>query len=398
MDLRRDAIQNQAVDAWFYANKKGTIELHTGLGKNFCVFKILQQSPQITNVLFLSETSVREQNVRADFNAFLQFHKFDVSNLNWVFACYQGAYKHTLLDYIPIATTENTLIVCDEIHDMLTDKYIGFFADQPGILDYPIVGLTATVDTTRKYLIRGVETTKRELLDQFVPSIYKYGLTDSIQNGTSRTNLRFFIVEHPLDNNVKSIEVKTAKYHFFTTEFESYTRHHNPAVSKALFSKKDFLIRKAAGARKTFLHTLPSKRTAINKIIPLLRGKTLIFGKNNPELLKLCPNAIVTNNSQWEKDLDDFIAGRTRISASNLLLKQGANIPELDNIILHSYYSSETDFIQMVGRLRQSNRPGNVIIFKTINTQEEVWLKKLLTNLGEIQFISCTLTTLLNSL
>jgi len=55
----REIIQNQAFDAWLNNEKKGTIELPTGLGKTFVAFKAMLSMPKNSNCLFIAETTVK---------------------------------------------------------------------------------------------------------------------------------------------------------------------------------------------------------------------------------------------------------------------------------------------------------------------------------------------------
>ena len=70
-------------------------------------------------------------------------------------------------------------------------------------------------------------------------------------------------------------------------------------------------------------------------------------------------------------------------------LKQGANLPNIDNCIIMSYYSTDKDFIQRVGRLRQNNKIGNIFIFLTHETQEVVWFSKMFDNITNLSMIYC---------
>jgi len=78
-----------------------------------------------------------------------------------------------------------------------------------------------------------------------------------------------------------------------------------------------------------------------------------------------------------------FDKGEIKNIASFKKLKQGANLSNLDNIIITSYYSSTKDLIQRIGRLRKAGkRVGNVIILVTKGTKEEDWFLKMFVSLG----------------
>ncbi len=144
---------------------------------------------------------------------------------------------------------------------------------------------------------------------------------------------------------------------------------------------RDFKIMRTASNRATFLYNLKSKTEECKKVIKCLKGKTLVFGKSNKELLDICSTAIVQDNPNIIKDLQDFKEGKTMLSCSNNILKQGENIPQLSNILLHSYYSQWPAMTQMIGRLRASSDLGYVIMMVTQNTQEQKWFELATENL-----------------
>ena len=55
-----------------------------------------------------------------------------------------------------------------------------------------------------------------------------------------------------------------------------------------------------------------------------------------------------------------------------------------------SYYSSEKDIIQRLGRMRKNgDKVGNAFILLTKNTQEIVWFSKMIENLQDFNIIYC---------
>ena len=97
----------------------------------------------------------------------------------------------------------------------------------------------------------------------------------------------------------------------------------------------------------------------------------------------------MSENKNYVQDLADFKAGKTMLTCSNKILKQGENIPGLDNVVLLAYYSKTKDFVQMIGRCRMDKAIGNVIIFCTSGTQEEKWFESMTEDLN-VSFIYCT--------
>jgi superfamily II DNA or RNA helicase len=303
-----------------------------------------------------------------------------------------------LWDYFPNATTENTILVMDEIHDILSDKRIEFI-QRSQIFPYspfpliPKVGLSATIDRKTQYLIQGQEITKFDLLKTFCPVVYTYSLQESMDNKTTR-DIKFFVLKHELDSTNANIHVTAKGSNFYTTEKANYA-HLDKYVRDAMFQKykseaeKKQRVIQVATVRARFLYSLGSKIKSCKALVKQLPGKTLVFGQDSKSLLDICPTSIVSENVNYVKDLADFKSGKTMLTGSNKILKQGENIPMLDNIVLVAYYSKSKDFTQMIGRLRADKAVGNVIIYCTSGSQEEKWLNKMIEDISE-PFIYCT--------
>jgi len=392
----KEKIQQEAYQKWLENDKIGTVELATGMGKTFVAFRAILSMPKGSNVLFLAETDVREKTVLDDTIEYKKFYGINpLEDYNFKFACYQGAYKYSILDYFPNTTENNTIIIMDEIHDLLSTARYKFV--QNSLLDTPLckiprLGLSATIDKKTIYEIQGIEITKFDLLRLFCPIVYIYSLQESIDNHTTR-ELKFFVLKHNLDFSIKRIKAGKKDAPFMTTELAQYAylnkRFREAQFSKSLTgkAKTDFVLAQASN-RARFLYTLPSKVVVCKSLLNQIPGKTLVFGKGSDCLLSICPNAIVDKNTNKLRDLSDFKKGITQQCASEIILKQGENIPLLDNIILLAYYSKVKDFVQFVGRCRQDKQVGSIIIFVTSGTQEEVWFQSM-TEEMKVDFIYC---------
>lgn len=289
--------------------------------------------------MFLAETKVREKTVKDDAKFFKKCYGIDpLKGYNFVFKLYQSAYKKSLREYF---NNDNPIFICsDEQHDGLTDKRIGIYFDND-LTDVKLLGLTATIDRKTLYEVRGEETTKIELLNKFSPVIYTYTLNNAIEDKNTR-ELRFFIIKHEFDTR-KNLTTGTKTSKWQSSEQLQY-EYLDRSFKKALFTptsvtNRDFIIMRAASNRANFLYNLKSKTEECKKLVKGLKGKTLVFGQSNKELLDICSTAIVQDNPNIVNDLADFKSGKTMLSCSNRILKQGENIPDLANIVLHSYYS-----------------------------------------------------------
>jgi ERCC4-related helicase len=117
-----------------------------------------------------------------------------------------------------------------------------------------------------------------------------------------------------------------------------------------------------------------------------------VFGNSLDSLLKITPNTV---SSRYSEDQNkairaNFDSGKINTIGSFKKLLQGANLKELDNCVLMSYYSSEKDIIQRLGRMRKNkDKVGSAFILLTKNTQEEVWFSKMIENLTDFNFTYC---------
>ena len=399
---QKEKVQIESYEAWLKNGKIGTVEQATGTGKTFVAFRCILSMPKGSNILFLAETVVRQNTVLADAKEYKKFYGVDpLKGYKFKFATYQGAYKYNLWDYFPNADPSNTIVVMDEIHDILSDKRIEFVNNSMivtmknpiGFQWFPKLGLSATIDKKTPYLIQGQEITKFDLLKTFCPVVYTYSLQESMDNKTTR-DIKFFVIKHNLDDVNRNIQTGAKGQMFWTTEKSNYA-YLDRYVREAMFAKytteaaKKQRVIQVATNRARFLYSLPSKIKSCKDLVSNLKGKTLVFGQDSKSLLDICSTSIVADNKNYVQDLANFKAGKTMLTGSNKILKQGENIPLLDNVVLFAYYSKSKDFVQMCGRIRQDKQVGNVIIYCTSGTQEEKWMSKMIEDINE-PFIYCT--------
>ena len=108
-------------------------------------------------------------------------------------------------------------------------------------------------------------------------------------------------------------------------------------------------------------------------------------------LYKVTPNVVSSRQSEDKNEAlrEAFDKGKVQTIGSFKKLKQGANLVGLDNCILMSYYSTDKDFIQRIGRLCQNGEIGNVFVILTTSTQEEVWFSKMIENINNLDITYC---------
>lgn len=372
----RELVQDNAINALNESAKdgviRGTIEAITGIGKTFIALKMIKLLNPKT-VLFLAESELREVGVKEDIVKFKELTGYDIlANHTITFMCYQGAYKKVSLYH--------DLVIADEIHDSLTPKYFKYYENN----SYThLIGLSATIDKKSTFIIDEQEVTKLDLLNKIAPIVFSYKLKQGQEDKTSRT-LDISIIMTELDTKTKNVLVKYKDKKgnpasFYQTEREYYDYCHQRFIS-AMYGDNDFLKNYWMRKRNEILYNLPSKTDAVITLLKAVDLKrTIVFGNSIEQLIKICPTVSSKRSVELNKKLiSDFNSKKINTIGSFKMLKQGANLIDLDTVILHSYYSIEKDFIQRVGRLRNRPEKGNVIIFVTRGTQEETWVNKII--------------------
>ena len=387
LDEGRRSIGIKGFEAWKNAGMRNTVVLHTGMGKTFVGLdaavhmNILYKGK--AKVVFLAETVQREQELLKDIKFYKKcYSKAVIPDIE--FACYQSSCKWKDRYY--------DLAICDEFHDACTPVYIK-------VLDNntfgSIIGLTATPANDRIYVLDKVEISKMKLMEKYLPICFTYGLVDAVKDGNSR-KLNIHIIHHRLDDREKCIQGGTIKTPFMLTESKAY-KHYDSKFWEGIFTKQDHLVKIYMAKRAKLLYSLPSKFRAANEILQSIKGRTLIFANDLEALEELTDNIIRSPKEGESKPVRDkenarirerFESGKSRVLASFKILQQGANIKGgIDNLLIVSYYSDLGKMKQRWGRLRMDgDKEGNVIIFVTIGTQEEKWLKKAMEGIDTTVF------------
>lgn len=379
--MDRNEIQNDLVKkALATRDENGrmrcTIEATTGIGKTFISFHLIRQL-QPKTVLFLAETSLREQTIKDDIIKYAEIFNYNIFAKHDIqFMCYQSAYKKVDMYH--------EMVVADEIHDSLSEQYFKYYNNNRYI---HLLGLSATIDKRTTYKDElGNEYTKLDMLNSIAPIAATYTIKQGQEDRTSR-ELRIIIIEHELDNKKKCIPVEYKDKStginkvFYQTEYDYYTYCHSRYIQSFYSAtKSEFLTVYWRNKRNNVLYSLPSKTRAVIELLQTHNlNRNIVFGNAISQLLEICPTVSSKNSPAVNQQLiTDFNEGRLNTIGSFKMLKQGVNLKDLDNVIMHSYYSVEKDFLQRVGRGRNAPYPANIIIFMTRGTQEENWLEKII--------------------
>jgi len=393
-NLLQDKIQREAVQAWINSGKRSTCEIITGLGKTITSLHALYTMPKDDKVhIFLAEVTDRQKDLNNDIEKYNKLFNVNVlEDYNLIFSTYQSAYKYKDKQY--------GLVIADELPDSLSPQYSKFYYNNKYDA---IIGLSATINRKTEYIINNKVVTKGDLLDEIAPVCFTYTVNQGQLDGTSR-KLNIYIIKHELDNVTKNIKAGNKFKSFLQTEFQSYD-YWDKQFKKNLFLQpkedediskfeviKNIKIQNASNRRKDLLYKLPSKVKVVKKLLNNIKGKTILFGNSIDSLLDITPNTVSSRKSKEQNEAirEAFDNNKINTIASFKKLEQGANLKELDNVILHSYYSIEGKIIQRAGRNRMNgDKVGNLFILCTVNSQEEIWLSKAIQNFTEYNIINC---------
>lgn len=400
---KKDKVQRAALKAWKEQGMKGTCQIVTGLGKTFIFLHALNSLPKRdgTPHYFFAEVVDRKKDLLDQIKKYNEIFEADILNdYKLGFATYQAACKWKNRDI--------GLAGFDEVHELLSPKR--FKLVENNNFQYTI-GLSATIDVD--YFYPEYEITKGEMLSKIAPICYTYGLEESIKNGTSR-NLKIYVISHELDKTKKVIPAGNTKRRFYQTEAKTY-EFWDKVMRDAIRNEVNYdrkpnepdykyekrIAREEASRqskinigmsrRSSILYSAPSKIPIVNTILKNVEGRTILFGNSLDTLLKITPNVISARNSDKVNNRirDDFEKGKFDLIGSFKKLEQGANLSNLDNVIIMSYYSKSKSLIQRLGRLRDNGEIGNVFIIVTKETQEEVWFSKMFEGINNLRFITC---------
>lgn len=371
MKKSREEIQEEALQAWKDSKKNSTIACITGLGKTRIAMEAIKTFPKSSKILFLAEVKDREIELSKELKKWKVSHKVE-------FACYQSAYKWKGKEY--------DFVIYDEIHEMLTTAYSKFYYNNK--VKHSI-GLSATIDT-KAWANEKLEITKGEMLEDICPICYTYTLSDGQLDGTSR-ELKIHIIRHTLDSVTKNITAGSKAKPFKQTEWANYA-YWSSKIAQAMNmpeSVRKLKIVAASNARAKVLYNLPSKIVACKKLVKALKLPTILFGNSLEALKKVTPNVVDGYNTDAENLAirKNFDNGKINIIGSFKKLKQGANLNNLANCIIMSYYSKPGHIVQQVGRLRDDGTLGNVYIFLSENTQEEKWFTTMFEGVTDLKMI-----------
>jgi superfamily II DNA or RNA helicase len=359
IEERKEIVQNAAFDAWVSAGKRGSLEIATGVGKTKigvrAAIEAVKDDPDCKILWAVPKEQLRDNDAPAE------FAKWGASELftkNVVAECHQTVYKWSGEHF--------KLVVSDEIHNALTEKYGDFYRNNTY---EQLMGLSATIPSDKQLIIMGV-----------APICYTYSLQEALEDGVV-SPFDIVVVNHVLNSTKKTIQAGPAKAPYFVTEAYMYQALCKE-VQRAFFTKNSNYIQAAQFKRMRFLFNLPSKIEPTARLLESLKKeKTILFGNSTTALDQLTPYAVHSNKDKKEnvEILRMYSEGEINLIASAEMLKEGVNLAGLQRLVMLSYNSSSKDFVQKIGRAVrfEEDKLAKAYIFKTMNTKEDDWFLKM---------------------
>ena len=258
---------------------------------------------------------------------------------------------------------EHDVLYLDECHSLLYshDKWLMAFSGK-------IIGLTGTPP---KY----PTSEKGKMVDKYCPIVYEYKTDEAIDDKILND---YSIIIHKLrldTGKTMRVEGKTGNA-WYTSERANYDYWTNRLESSS--SPKEIQIIRVM--RMKALMTFPSKERLVHKLLNEINDKVIVFANTQEQADSFNIPSYHSNNSQSEKNLDDFKKGDLMQLAAVLQLSEGINIPNLkQGIIMHSY-GNERKLAQRLGRLLRLNPKEKSIIHILCyeNSIDETWVRAAL--------------------
>lgn len=367
----RNKVRKSAVETFLKnPKKKGTIVLHTGMGKSWVFFDLLyalEKEIKPHPVLFLAEETQRYIDIEnASKDYFETYQKNPLKDFDISFHCYQTAYKWRDKKF--------KFVCADEIHDSFSAEYVKFYKYNK--IDI-LLGLTATPKMEIEYELIHPITKKKKVFKKedfynlYAPILYFYGINQAIKNKTTR---EVCIIKVP--HNLNTTKVLKMPGGLEMTEYQAYKLYNNKMEYLRLINASKKEKGNLGLEISNFLWSVPSKLDPIKEITAFIDyiGETAIVFGERVEQLENLKIPVLSSKLKKEENieiLEQFENEVFNIIGSVKKLKQGKNINRaIDNIIVHSFTRQLGNLIQRIGRARFSSKKVYVFLLVTNDTKE----------------------------
>jgi superfamily II DNA or RNA helicase len=357
--------QREVVDLYFEKNQLlCTFVLGTGFGKSKVTLDIVNTIKPPNILILVNSTDLKDYSWRDEFYKFGMgmIYERDVHIIT-----YQEAYKWTK----ETKQIDNWLIIADEV-DFAADvpEYSKFFYEFSHVRTIGFTGF--------------ITEEKRPWFAKHLPILYVYTIGEA-QKDKVLNKMHFVLVKYELFKH-KTIEVSYTKAgkreSFMTSENASYEYNEKKFLSFIIQQKElekkmrngditsveyeqenrslDYSIKRVVKERNNVIlhsHTsIQMVKKLQEKFIPDT-AKTIIFSVFTDQAEKISDftyhtgNSVVYNRENFAK----FNSGEIKTLGVCSKINRGVNVNRLDTAIFETYYGSDTQANQRLGRLARLN-------------------------------------------
>lgn len=362
IDIAKDKIQNQAVQAIIDNNGRGVVCMATGTGKSRVAILYIKKNPNIKKIALVVPTEIlRDINWKKEFSDWGEDELYETIDRY----CYASIGK--------IKGKQYDLVILDECHHITAENF-SFFRQN---IVNDIIGLTATFP--KSFLKKNL------LFNLKLRPIFNVTLEDATdKNLVAPFKIKVLFVN--LNNSVKNIEAGNAKKRFYQTEKAAY-EYINTQISRLYSDSEEFgvsvnreKLKILSLRRARFIYNLRSKTNVAKRLLSQLSkdDRTLIFCGSISQAEELHYETFHSKTDRKYYDL--FKAEKINWLSCVNSLNEGDNISNLDKAVIVQINGNELNLIQRVGRVIRK-RPGHEAVIYIVcakHTQDEVWLEKSL--------------------
>tara|TARA_Y100000590_G_scaffold427568_1_gene537874 strand:- start:2126 stop:3229 length:1104 start_codon:yes stop_codon:yes gene_type:complete len=348
--MKRDEIQEKALNAIVKNNFKGIVDVAPRVGKSKIAIDAIKLKGNKKKVLII-----------APFNPILETWQSEFSK--WGLKFYGDLINQRSLDKVTLS--EYDLIIADEIHTL--SEYQRFL-----LKDKKVLGFSGSISNKTKKILSEELTIK---------PIFSYKVEDAIKDGII-SDYEIKVISCNLDTKDKYIQVSNKKANFKTTEWNNYQFLDSQFIKFKKMSwgnpRLNPIKMQMASKRADFLYTSKTKLEACRRFVDSLDERCLIFTARTDVADNM--GVYSYHSKSGKNNLNEFCEENIDKLAVCEMTSMGITIPNLKIGIFHQLKSSEEGAIQKILRMCnwEDGETAKIYIFQYTNTQDEIWVQKAL--------------------
>lgn len=406
MQDERHGLQQEAVELSCKQTKNHTLVLGTGFGKSKVAIDIIKKKEPKEVLILVNNTELRDFSWQDEFN---RFKATDIWLEKVEIVTYQTACRWTK----DTKDLSGYLVICDEVDFAAdTDVYANFFREYSTKVE--IIGFTGFITKD-----------KQAWFDEWLPVVIEYTVTDAQKDG-KLNKIEFEFVKYQL-SRVKNLKVEYKSgdkmKSFMTSENDKYEyedkRYRTALGEQAAIkgqweqleeeeykSKMDKISKKIEWIIKARNAVLLNSDTTANMAKDMLiqelltpNNKAIVFSVYTKQSQKVTDNVYngSIKSAVNKQTFINFNSSKIRSLGVCTKVNRGVNFVGLNVAIFETFYGSDTQMMQRLGRLTRldKNHVAKAIIllpyfyrlgkggsYKSAETRQVEWARKALKESG----------------